>query len=1136
MISNPEYEANQSKIWNIFYHFFIDSPSLSLLADQCKELISHSTDLKTWNSGPYSSFLRVANASTLSELRRLWTAYSDMSSFSNARRKQFKEEFLAGMKKAHRKGYSGCGDGTAFRSAGPLAMVVQSASLDSAGHFWRTGVTDTDAKAIKAATNVNPTFAHSNQGVGFVAHYGTSVLSAFHLAPIWAATSSNHHTAPKPTLADAYADARGQFEAWCGAFRRRAVQPEAQSVVIRVAVGDALAFCRALLDTSAGVAVSVRVSAWRAEMFALDEPSYQARTAPLTYDVIDTSNLSDHLGILNLLIASTPLLKRAPTSVLYTEKLLSTGDDPITSFSDSLCADLTTMSLLLDITPASYLSGYTTQSNVHEVMSQVTDQNGRQYHERVVWRIPSQLGDPGVPRSLRFDDAELAKLLFRVYLKMFGSENHSEVFARPNISIGWLMGREQVHYCRCTLALLIHRLTKIIHADWEAVVDKIVNYIINDRTLMIGINYLQDFVTQAYLLCGFEESTLVLERSVLTANKSCGPFRNWNITPPPVVCVVFTVPRAKLDILERDKAPATPNLTVEICVQTLANSISTIDTFFGTVAVQGDDEYAVATLNPDPLGKNGRSPIVVILNVPTWMLTYDPSTTNFNFSVVSTGQTTRLVRELGLRLSLHTVHLMDPGVHVIRRKPSLISSPPSPVLSATIHRNLPAPTDPVVATVDRAGSQIPTLTRRVVVQAGKQREVLTSKDTVVKVLQTGPCSVQLILGSIPSQVVTFPFVIEASSAKVRVARQSGWVEVNICILCISSPRLLITKQVVVPPSLLWRGGRAGETTRRFPIVRRKGLYLPWNIHYLNLDSLPSLSTAQKSSLSWLNLHVTLAFSDRENVARKSDTLDGLGNVKNSLHVIFNTACGFQGKKTNLFALNRRAKGGIDTLIFIADLRLDLPNHTIVADAFVLPLNDSLVQRLSRHLGNCISSTCQVVVNDEECIAWKVLLPSLVERCRTWDHNPNCAYDRPGATVPLSFEHGEVPICDCGQGKVTSSFRQRKEWAPFLPYVTRVAISPLFAVSYLEPVSGLLKEALLKMSGSSTAKTSTGNSGAFIEEINSEDGTQMLFCRACRKSLSGDRPMVCSRCKKAAYCGKECQTKDWKTHKADCKKL
>jgi len=119
------------------------------------------------------------------------------------------------------------------------------------------------------------------------------------------------------------------------------------------------------------------------------------------------------------------------------------------------------------------------------------------------------------------------------------------------------------------------------------------------------------------------------------------------------------------------------------------------------------------------------------------------------------------------------------------------------------------------------------------------------------------------------------------------------------------------------------------------------------------------------------------------------------------------------------------------------------------------------------------------------------------------------------TVPLSVELDQNPICGCGEGKDLGGFLLMPRWKKVVPYVTRAAFSPLFAVSYLETVGGKMKK--------------IPDFGA--ESRNGGGAT----CAHCEKAAGrGQNLLKCSRCKITAYCGKDCQHADWKLHKIHCR--
>jgi len=251
-------------------------------------------------------------------------------------------------------------------------------------------------------------------------------------------------------------------------------------------------------------------------------------------------------------------------------------------------------------------------------------------------------------------------------------------------------------------------------------------------------------------------------------------------------------------------------------------------------------------------------------------------------------------------------------------------------------------------------------------------------------------------------------------------------------------------------------------------------------------------------------------TDRERTLRESDIrTDTLTNIKTTIHAIFVSAAGIQEHRSRVFGLC--IKKNIDTLIFVPTLRFDLASHTLVAGAFVLPFNEDRLRKVEKTLVAVKGELLHLELWGDEVAAWKRLLPALAERCRTWKHGMNCEF-LAKKKIPLSMEHENDPLCNCGRGKdISAAFMKEKKWESAAPLVTRIAIGPIFGVPYVESVGGFAK--------------------TLIQELNEERHDGCARCGGPGKP----KLLVCGTCKSTSYCSAGCQKEDWKKHKLVCKK-
>lgn len=770
-------------IWNIFYHFFLDKPSLDFLLNQCRKLVELSANLDSWNSCHYARFLRVCTLRTLFEIRRYWMLYIDTKTLPPNDKEELKKLFLATSKSSLKK-YHGL---TAARSAGPFSMLAGTIVPENFRRFWQTGTTSFSPKHITDAILVNPTFAYSVVGRGFPLHYGTDPIAGFHLSVAF----TEAKTISAVTSAHLADTAKRQFHEWCHSFRVSLTRDStAPKPVIRFFTGDALAFCRALHHRTVhnSIISNSYTSAWTHSRLDLDGGDYVGDaepTAPTMFNVIDTSNLTDHLGLLNILVVTIPLLVRTSSSVLHTDILAGSYDDPITKFNDRLCANIPVISLLLDIAPLAYLAGFMTHSDAHERF--MSAMGTGQSHERIKWKITSladPLADSGVGRLCAFEPQELAKLLFGIYRKMFSDED--VVSKMRNLSMESVSKSGIIHYIRGSFAALLCLIKERTRTNWEKTMGHLDSLIVYDRTFLMGPNNYQDLCSQLHLLQTYSNIALT-QWPAQKSNLMNSPFARWKEIPP-LVCVVLVVPRRNLKVLEEmNVKDGTPILHGEVLLVKSSghNIFSSIQTSFGEVKQVGPLDEPRCKLTECCYGFSGNAALIASFVVPSWALIKEPQDTKIKLSIRSTLATVvSIAPKLGIEMCLCEAFLMDNQyVHVFPERPNfsgqsmtaitpIPTGPPSSQANATSAMD----SNPTVVSLDEVCRTIASLCIRCAV-ISKAAQVALSGGAIVTARSISPYAVEIVFGNF-EHVALFPFSIDGTRLKTRIARKSMYVEVS----------------------------------------------------------------------------------------------------------------------------------------------------------------------------------------------------------------------------------------------------------------------------------------------------------------------------------------------------------------------
>ncbi|KAF5334453.1 hypothetical protein D9611_014489 [Ephemerocybe angulata] len=1094
---------SEDSIWNIFFHFRLDAKAHTLLIEQSKKLIDLSENPKTWRESAYGSSLKMATDYTLSEVRRHWELYIGMQDLPAARRKALDAMFTAQGKENAQQGRCS----TVTRSLGPLiGHPSTSAIYDSLKTYWKTGTTFIDEKSISQASILNPTFVYSIAGEGCSVHYGTDPLIPFHLAPVFA-------NSKPPSFSDIVKAVKAQFSDWCSAYRTALSSPTPP--IVRSFLGEATATCHALgtFASSGVLSAGIPVAQWKTQLIQLNRWEYVdgPQPAPCSFNAIHTSNLEDHIGLLNVLIPAIPLLSPGPSSVLYTESLLSLGTDPTKEFVEHLKADITIIGLLFGISPVDYLCGFTTRSNMHELMHLGTESKNKtkskaeqignigQYQQLVTWKSPVS-GDPvaallQVPPPL-YDAYQMATFFYDLYQSLFAKESAMNFWQQHSNPKDYLkaVGASNItaHYTREAFVLFVKLIKDRLQPsdiEWSSTIQRF-----DGRLLDTWSG--QNMETMHYQdLCGqLHRYGLYKAQSFTPPARKIGPFAVWP-TVPDLIRIVLVVPRSALHVLESSSPEevGTPPLHCDIHGQNCSNLFTSVHAAFGRAIPMGTKQNPQVKFEEDVKGWKGKSSLVLSFTAPSYLITEleHPASLEVAFGVKNTpAACATLIQKLGIRLHVYSAKLMDSSQVFILPEPPLparrlrtgrASTSPTAALSTALAQIGEAERSVLEFDDDCEGALSLAIRVNVTDEASLKLFSSDGSKVVPEIEQMSACVVRIKLGE-RAQDIAFPFPVIGSQNRLRLARKSRYIE------------------VIVPTSRSFVAD--GMKYNPYPVMKKDNTLVAWSLHHVNLSRMPVVNLNAKGLARWLDSHLGSMMSARERKLRRKHKHDALMFIKDTIHSIMVKASGVQpvsgatgSGRSSLFSLVDEKTNNSDTIIFISDLRFDLASHTVVCDGFVVPFLEAVEKPFAKliHQGGL----CSVPVFEGEMQGWKQLLPAFVERCRSsWTHGPNCEYTAHGK-IPLTEDMEANPLCSCGQGKDVDGMLKMPLWKPFAPYATRIAMSPLFAVSYLERVQPKLKK-----------------------------------CSMCRKKGEGYKS--CSGCKKVRYCSSGCQKKDWKSHKPKCK--
>jgi MYND finger len=543
---------------------------------------------------------------------------------------------------------------------------------------------------------------------------------------------------------------------------------------------------------------------------------------------------------------------------------------------------------------------------------------------------------------------------------------------------------------------------------------------------------------------------------------------------PDIVALIVTIPTRSVKIIREKVVKYGEHMCVRFYADLVDNgsfrhTLMSTHPIFGTLIAR-DHENPNPMIKEDPNGWRGTSDLHICFYFPSSLMVYlDPHDSILSVRMSKEHTTIACFSgSFGPDLEIVKGRLSGSNVAYSDFLPGLKT--PAPEFIDRPNNTSRSPAD--VTTSLRMEPADGHFTALLQINNAKEHSTLKG-GAKVAIAQSSACTVTVTYDEF-KHTCNFPFPVAGNSARVRLSRKDGWME------------------IIAP--LLTPANRNQYDAPCFPLIRlpdSDSTISAWNLPYVNFERLPKLEHST-TNIGWMTNHLLSMYSDRERPERTTK-IDFSTNIENVIHALL--------WSENIAVRLLPASGG-PILILKTGVYLDLTSHSIVCDAYVV-----------EDIWTTSDSYAEITLGEKEINFWRSALPAMAERCRTWEHTVSCKYDdKKGSTM-----------CGCGKGKFAEDFAHRTEWKEFQPHVTRVAISPLFALPYLEPTRGIYKHTKSK-----NFSTLISPKGPITDEFDVR--AEKTKCAKCGKK-GGKK---CAKCQQVFYCSRECQSEDWKLHKAFCK--
>ena len=1034
--------SNFQMVWSTFYDRVIDDPCMDLLVACATDLCAIGESLETWHGTEFGAIVKFVDEHTYAIIRGIWAVYArgKVSGEAASRMSECAGKFL---EKSGVRGKRDLVTTGAFQTSPcqfPAASNIQVHS-DIFHAYVSTGRSPHCSYPSKSSTTThNPMmFRRADQHADV--HYGLDPTLGYHLAAAYAQlkdgplySKSESKPSSKVDEKAIYSCCIREFSGWCHALKKSMDQ---RKIIIHNFAGDLFDLSHAMIHTrNNGYGKSGVIGSLKGGSIQL------LPGVPLEYDVIDTSNVSDHVGLLNLLLACRELLSEGMQGTICTQFLHVVSenlDNRDVLLEEMLRTDLHTFAAITGLTLQDSMSNVTpgyanwTQFNISSSIVAALSNGSKRISVALEWTL---VRPSAVRVNLKHHDfvevfTEMYRKMFEFNLTIPNMLDLEGYIKKLKTQVAPFTGPSMQ-----TFVKLVQIATKNLHSVESRTIKALIESI-------LSLPFSGQQNQTCCLLTWFAALGLIPQtdaNQMLGYDRTVHDLSVFGPNPSEIILLTLLIPKsATVGKLDKMTTPV-----IEMSVQVMGS-----DDRFSSLQTQYISERLATENNGE---KCDGSSAVEYSNFTL----VEGDISNYKFLACTTvvPLSSLLGESVKVSLSLPTSEYKVSG------QASSIVGVTGVVYSATLEdkQNVSfSAYNPERHSVERENGACPLNTESEDLKGAEwapmtaivKDKLVTSYSTKVDLKDTDyfknggmKACTPLLNSSTPLRVdiqlqegqkifAQLPVALNATNATVQISRSKGYLNVLFHLL-----------KGISCPLLCMSSTRSTATQFDFLCTSRA-----------LLDCMPKLDLGtDDKSIQWL---YGLASAQLGRHERGIDEIGMAGTaigMKKTIHFLLLSAIGrnpfTSGVRFKHFCLQTKDSGpGI--VLFINSVRLNFDDGSVLIDAAVCLLNTGSenVHEVTEWLPHHPRAFCDV--SSTELMAWKRALPIMCERTRnTWEHSSSCEYVSSGTdTIPISCTTSwERVVCSCCQGKglVDSEFEEEvgSNHAVYKHFF-RAAISPFF---------------------------------------------------------------------------------------------